>query len=208
MATQARTTPSVLLVNDMLREREIYASRLRATGYDIAHAETFTAAYEMAITRRCDIVVTDVRIGGSIRGLELIRRLKQDGRTADVPIIVLTSVSRPQDGEVALKAGANTVLQKPVSAPVLTEAIVRLRIVSRRHSPGALPVRRRERTARVCPQCVGILTYRRRWPTLAITRDVPSHQERRERLRYEAGWFCTNPGCDYLELARTPVTRE
>src|SRR4029453_10753772 len=75
---------------------------LRASGYQAIEAATFIAAYQIATTRRIDIVATEVRIGGSISGLELTRRLRNNERTSTVPIIVLTDVSRPQDGDVAV----------------------------------------------------------------------------------------------------------
>jgi two-component system, cell cycle response regulator DivK len=134
MATRPLLTPSVLLVSDALDEREMYARILRASGYQAFEAATVIAAYQIASTRRIDIVATDVRIGGSISGLELTRRLRNNERTSTVPIIVLTDVSRPQDGDVAVKAGANTFLEKPVPDNVLMAAILRLLRLSRRRS--------------------------------------------------------------------------
>ena len=108
METPKLRTLSVLLVNDALEEREEYARILRISGYRAVEAATFAAAYQIATKNSVDIVVTDVRIGGSISGLELTRRLRNDTRTAAVPIIVLTTVSRPQDGDIAIKAGADS----------------------------------------------------------------------------------------------------
>ena len=126
MATRVRLTPSVLVVNDAIDEREMYARTLRTSGYQAIEAATFTAAYQIATTNKLDIVVTDVRIAGSITGLELTRRLRNDARTSTVPIIVLTNVSRPQDGDMALKAGADTFLEKPVPGSMLKAEIFRL----------------------------------------------------------------------------------
>ena len=126
MATRALRTPSVLLVNDMPDERDMYTPTLRASGYRVVNAATSVAAYQIAITRGTDIVVTDVHIAGSMSGLELTRRLRIHTRTTTVPIIVLTSVSRPQDGNVALKAGASMFLEMPVPAVVLRDQVARL----------------------------------------------------------------------------------
>ena len=126
MATGVLETRSVLLVNDALDERETYARTLRAYGYQVVEAPTSVAAYRIAITRRTDIVVTDVRLTGFMTGLELTRRLRIHARTTTVPVIVLTDVSRPQDAELALKAGANLVLERPVWADVLRQRIARL----------------------------------------------------------------------------------
>ena len=130
MATRVLRTPSVLLVNEPVDERDLYARTLRAYGYRVVNAATSIAAYQMAITRPTDIVVTDVHITGSMSGLELTRRLRLDTRTTTVPIIVLTNVSRPQDSDLALMAGANRVLERPVWADVLREEIARLLVTS------------------------------------------------------------------------------
>ena len=97
------------------------------------------AVYQIATTRPPDIVVTDVRITGSISGLELTRRLRSNPRASTVGIIVLTTVSRPHDADVALKAGADTFLDKPVSGSVLRAAIERLLPGSVRKMSQCLP---------------------------------------------------------------------
>jgi CheY-like chemotaxis protein len=132
MATRVLRTPSVLLVNDALDDREMYARTLRAVGYRAITAENSIVACKIAVTDRPDVVVTDVRISGSISGLELTRRLRTNVRTAAVRIIVLTTVQRPQDADVALKAGADLFLEKPVSGSALKVEIARLLAVSRR----------------------------------------------------------------------------
>ena len=126
MASRVPRTPSVLLVNEALDEHDPYARTLRAYGYRVVKAATSVAAHQVAITRPTDIVVTDVHITGSMGGLELTRRLRTHTRTTTVPIIVLTDVSRPQDADLALKAGANMVLERPVRADVLQAEIARL----------------------------------------------------------------------------------
>lgn len=244
MATLALLTPSVLLVNDAPGERESYARALRASGYQAIEAATFTAAYRIATARPFDIVVTDVHIAGSISGLELTRRLRNDTRTSAVPIIVLTTMSRPQDGDIAIKAGADTFLEKPVPVPVLKAAIVRLLPVSRRLLRQSVPQRQRsirlprqiepltaadsakpsahlsdpiegpaqmlrrpvEPGPRIstdgrCPSCGAALVYRDRWPFLAAEVAPEVDGDRRERIRYKAAWFCTEPSCDYFELS-------
>lgn len=132
MATRVLLTPSVLLVNDVIDEREMYARTLRAAGHCVITAKDSAVAYRIAANRPVDIVVTDVRITGSCSGLELTRRLRSDERTAAVGIVVLTSVSRSHDAHVALMAGADTVLEKPVTSSLLTGEIRRLLSTSRR----------------------------------------------------------------------------
>jgi CheY-like chemotaxis protein len=216
MATRVLLTPSVLLVNDALEEREMYARTLRAVGYRAITAANSLAACQIAVTHRLDVVVTDVRFTGSINGLELTRRLRTNARTAAVRIIVLTTVSRPQDADVALKAGADVFLEKPVPGSLLKAEIARLVPTHARNlSPdvaqrraanlidtvdlgGASPVAPIPSRS-TCPCCDGIVVYRERWPV--ITPGSVRPRIGGERLRYVSGWFCMNPACDY-QLAR------
>ena len=126
MATEVLRTLSVLLVNDAREDSDPYARTLRGYGYQVVKAATSVAAFQIAISKPTDIVVTDVHITGSMTGLELTRRLRLHARTTTVPIIVLTDGSRPQDAELALKAGANMVLERPVWADLLRQHIARL----------------------------------------------------------------------------------
>jgi DNA-binding response OmpR family regulator len=217
MATRVLLTPSVLLVNDAPDEGEMYARTLRAVGYRAIKAGNSIAAYQIAATRPPDVVVTDVRIAGSISGLELTRRLRNNVRTAAARIIVLTTVSRPQDADVALKAGADAFLEKPVPVSLLKAEIARLLRTSRRDVSQDLPQRLRSNpvgtvdlgstsqsalvgTRNTCPCCDETLVYRERWPVL--TSDSARAVIGGERMRYVSGWFCMNPGCDYRQLTR------
>ena len=203
MAIRALRTPSILLVSNSLGERAAYARALRASGYRLVNAATTVLAYQIAITRPTDIVITEGHCTGSMTGLELTRRLRIHTRTTTVPIIVITSETRRHDGELSITAGADMVLQKPISGDALCEHVRRLlvaygrlpRRLSRKH--GFLDSSGNERT---CPQCCGLMEYRHRSPILSAV--DPDSREPRERLRYVSGWFCSDPACDYQELAQ------
>ena len=150
------------------------------------------------------MVVTDVHCARSMTGLELARRLRIHTRTTTVPIIVLTSKMRRQDGELSVKAGADMFLEKPVSGDVLRDRVARLLVAdarpSRRLSPEhELPGFAADDAARdrSCPQCCGLMEYRHKAPVLSS--ELNSRQPR-DRLRYVSGWFCSDPSCEYREL--------
>jgi two-component system, chemotaxis family, chemotaxis protein CheY len=209
MATRNLRTPSILLMSNSVDERDVYTRALRASGYSVVNAATTVLAYQIAIARPTDIVVTDGHCAGSMSGLELTRRLRTHTRTATVPIIVITSEMRRQDGELSIKAGASMFLERPVSGEVLREHVARLlvacgrlpRQVSPKHEPlgypGDNPHREYERT---CPQCSGVMEYRHKSPVLSAV--DPNRREPRERLSYVSGWFCCDQDCGYQELAR------
>jgi len=109
-------------------------------------AATTALAYEIATTHPTDIVVTEGHSPGAMSGLELTRRLRSHTGTMNVPIIVLTSVTRPQDAEVSMKAGAEMFLEKPVPAEALVEHVTRLLVACGRVSGQSCDVDAARRT--------------------------------------------------------------
>ena len=173
---------------------------MRTFGYGVVNAATSVLAYQIAITRPTDIVITEGHCTGSMTGLELTRRLRIHTRTTTVPIIVITSETRRHDGELSLKAGADMFLQKRLSGDVLCEHVVRLLVaygrLPRRLSakPSGLGYDAYPGNKRTCPQCRGLMEYRHRSPIVSAV-DLNS-REPRERLRYVSGWFCSDPACE------------
>ncbi len=121
--TQEGTPLSVLLVEDDLDGRRLYAQWLTAAGFLVQEAHNGLQALERAFDARPDVVVTDLHIPG-IDGFELDRRLKQDSRTRDVPVLAVTGyVAFASDPGRALRAGCDAVLPKPYSPDDLEAAI-------------------------------------------------------------------------------------
>jgi CheY-like chemotaxis protein len=121
--TQEGTPLSVLLVEDDLDGRRLYAQWLTAAGFLVQEAHNGLQALERAFDARPDVVVTDLHIPG-IDGVELARRLKQDSRTRDVPVLAVTGyVAFASDPGRALRAGCDGVLPKPYSPEDLEAAI-------------------------------------------------------------------------------------
>src|SRR6185436_19649069 len=97
-------------------------------------------------------------------------------------------------------------LQKPISGDALREHVERLlvaygrlpRRLSSKHS--AVDDNAYPGNKRTCPQCRGLMEYRHKSPILSAAE--PNGREPRERLRYESGWFCSDPACEYRELAQ------
>ena len=121
--TASGTVPIVLLVEDDLDGRRMYADWLSDAGFRVDQAHNGFQALERAFDSRPDVVVTDLNIPG-IDGFELTRRLKQDARTRDVPVLAVTGYAAfASDPERARRAGCDTVLSKPCSPEDLEAAI-------------------------------------------------------------------------------------
>ncbi|UGQ45790.1 ATP-binding protein [Massilia endophytica] len=77
---------------------------------------------EMARAHEPDIILMDVNLPG-MSGLEALRVLRADSRTAHIPVIALTANAMPRDVERGLAAGFFRYLIKPINIDEFTEAI-------------------------------------------------------------------------------------
>jgi two-component system, chemotaxis family, sensor kinase CheA len=87
-----RSTRSVLLVDDAPFFRNMLAPVLKAAGYAVTTAASAHDALALLEAgRRFDVVVTDLEMPGT-DGFELAATLRKNPRTADVPVIGLSSL--------------------------------------------------------------------------------------------------------------------
>ena len=101
----------------------MYADWLTKAGFFVDQAHNGLQALERAFDSRPNVVVTDLNIPG-IDGFELTRRLKQDPRTCDVPVLAVTGYAAfASDPSRARRAGCEAVLLKPCSSDDLEAAI-------------------------------------------------------------------------------------
>jgi two-component system cell cycle response regulator DivK len=116
-------SPSVLLVEDDQEGRRLYAEWLTVAGFCVEQAHNGLQALDRAFGSQPDVVVTDLDIPG-IDGLELTRRLKQDPRTCDIPVLAITGYAPfASDPVRVLRAGCDAVLPKPCSPDDLETAV-------------------------------------------------------------------------------------
>ena len=105
----------ILIVDDQLEVRDLVEVTLRAEDYQILKAEGGKEAVEIAKTERPDLIIMDIMMPGSWDGLEATRILKNDPKTKNCPIIMLTAKGQQEDVERGFKAGADDYFIKPFS---------------------------------------------------------------------------------------------
>jgi CheY-like chemotaxis protein len=116
-------SPRVLLVDDGIDEREMYAEWFRRHGYCTLQAGNAADGYRLASEMSPDVVITDVRLVGGSDGLDLTRRLKESSDTAALPVVVLSASAFPQDRDAARSAGCDLFLAKPCLPDELARAV-------------------------------------------------------------------------------------
>jgi DNA-binding response OmpR family regulator len=102
----------------------MYAAYLRAHEFAAVEVQTTDDALQAAST--ADVIVTGIRIVGSFDGIELVRRLRQDERTKNTPLIVLTACAFEPDQSRAQMAGCDVFLPKPCLPETLLAEVERL----------------------------------------------------------------------------------
>jgi two-component system, OmpR family, alkaline phosphatase synthesis response regulator PhoP len=116
---------TVLLVDDNTELLDLLAQALeKLGGYSTASAGDGLTGLEMALTLRPDCMVIDVLMP-ELDGFQLVRTLRGDPDTADIPLVILTALAQDRDRFASLAAGADYYLTKPVSIPDLVGAIQR-----------------------------------------------------------------------------------
>jgi DNA-binding response OmpR family regulator len=117
---------SVLVVDDEPTIAEVVARYLTRAGYDSATAGDGAEALRLVAERQPDLVVLDLMLPG-VGGLEVLRRLREDGRGPAV--ILLTAKGEQDDRIVGLRSGADDYVVKPFSP---NELVARVEAVLRR----------------------------------------------------------------------------
>jgi PAS domain S-box-containing protein len=111
----------VLVVDDNADMRE-YIQRVLEDHCVVETVADGVAALAVVEARRPDLILSDVMMPGS-DGFALLRTLKGDPRTADIPFIMLSARAGEEASIEGLQAGADDYLIKPFSAPALLARI-------------------------------------------------------------------------------------
>lgn len=121
----------ILVVEDEAPIREMLCFVLEQKGYQIIEADDFDSALEKIKEPYPELILMDWMLpGGS--GINLIKHLKRDELTRQIPVVMLTARGEEEDKVRGLEVGADDYITKPFSPK---ELIARLKAVMRRVSP-------------------------------------------------------------------------
>ena len=110
----AMTGERILVVEDNDRNMKLFRDVLVATGYRTLEATTGGEAIELATAQAPDLVLMDIQMP-DVDGVEALRRLRADERTAAIPVLAVTAQAMHGDRERFLAAGFDGYLSKPVN---------------------------------------------------------------------------------------------
>jgi putative two-component system response regulator len=114
--------PTILIVDDTPDNIAMLSSLLNST-YRTKAATTGEKALQLAGSDNApDLILLDIMMPG-MDGYEVCRRLTQDPKTADIPVIFLTGRSDVEDEQKGLELGAVDYITKPFSPPIVVSRI-------------------------------------------------------------------------------------
>ena len=106
----------VLFVEDDPSVAEMYKLKLELDGYDVEVAVDGEKAVEVARTHVPDIIFLDIRLP-KLDGFGVLEALREDPKTATVPVVILSNYSEQQLVDRGLKLGATEYLIKTQTTP-------------------------------------------------------------------------------------------
>jgi len=114
----ARTSASVLVIDDSPTFREELTSALSGAGYAVTTATSGEEGLRLAVDLRPDALVVDGMLPG-INGATVVRRIRNDAALRRTPCLVLTGSEAQEDEALVLDAGADAFVRKAADTAVV-----------------------------------------------------------------------------------------
>ncbi|MRS02316.1 response regulator [bacterium] len=92
-----------------------YASRVIARlGYEIHHAFDLVTGFSLIAGKKPDLVILEINVSNR-NGIELCEQMRRDSRTAEIPVVIVTTDGTMESREQAMLAGCSDYLTKPLT---------------------------------------------------------------------------------------------
>lgn len=118
MTDAANSQALILIVDDVSGNIHVLMDILREN-YAVIAATNGEKALALAVRKpQPDLILLDIKMSG-MDGYEVLRRLKADPETADIPVIFVTALSEPAEESRGVKMGAADYVTKPINPDLL-----------------------------------------------------------------------------------------
>jgi CheY-like chemotaxis protein len=120
------TEPPVILVADDARVmRMLVRTWLERLGFSVLEAASGSEALAQTRKLRFDAAFLDIHMPG-LTGLQVLDGIRSEERTAELPVVIVTTLGHAADVERGLRLGASAYLTKPLSYGDLVRALERV----------------------------------------------------------------------------------
>jgi len=108
-----KTSRKVLIVEDNALNMRLFSDLLEATGYETLQCVDGAKAVGLALESKPDLIIMDIQLP-DVSGLDITRWLKDDERTAKIPVLAVTAFAMRTDELLVREAGCEGYLSKPI----------------------------------------------------------------------------------------------
>ena len=102
---------TILVLDDDPDMRALVQRHLAGAGYEVNVAESANAAATSIAAQRPDLIIADINMP-EVSGVEFVSKLRDDQRSAGIPVIYLTALE--ENSELAVRTVGFPLLSKPV----------------------------------------------------------------------------------------------
>lgn len=120
--SQDHRRPTLLIVDDQEENLRVVGTVLTAIGYDIVAAASAGQAFKRLASRQPDLILLDVLMP-EMNGLEMCRKLQEDARWREIPVIFLSAADDKNLIVQALEAGGVDYVTKPFNKAELVSRV-------------------------------------------------------------------------------------
>ncbi len=110
--------PMILIVDDVSKNIQLLGNILRKENYQISFATNGEQALSMIVDVNPDLILLDIMMPG-MDGYEVCKRLKDNPKSAEIPVIFLTAKTETADVVKGFRLGAVDFVSKPFNSPEL-----------------------------------------------------------------------------------------
>lgn len=107
----------ILIVEDEPNLLDLYRVALEQAGFGVLTAENGEAGYLLAKDKQPELILLDILMP-KVDGYEMLRRLKKDQNTKNVPVVIFSNLSQKEEIEKGLKLGAKDFIIKTSITPM------------------------------------------------------------------------------------------
>jgi DNA-binding response OmpR family regulator len=134
-STQLVRRDDILVVDDSADDRRLLYDRLKAAGFDVRLASDASSALTVVAAKIPDLIILDIRMGGTDAGFDVCDKLKAQEKTRDIPVLFITAHDDEERKVLAFEKGGLDYIAKPFSGREVVERVkthLKLREAQRR----------------------------------------------------------------------------
>jgi len=113
---------NILVIEDHPAQRKLAHHVLSAAGHSVTDTDAAEQAFACITEKRPEVILLDLALPG-MDGLTLVRKLKANADTRDIPVVAVTSYPETFSKSDALESGCDAYLLKPLSVRTLPEEL-------------------------------------------------------------------------------------